>query len=242
MNSPPVPLAICIRDLTRFFGHQAVLKGINLTVARGEVLTLLGPNGAGKTTLIKILATILKPSGGEVVINGLNLKQDVARIRQGLGVVSHTPFLYGELTAYENLDFYARLWRLTDSHRRIDELTHRLGIAHLTKYRVNTLSRGQQQRLSIARALLPDPALLLLDEPDASLDAEGMAVIEEIAREGRTVVLTTHNLELGLSLCSSIAILSCGRITHRQERGDTSLEELKQIYGAATKPRNGILV
>lgn len=238
----PTPI-VSTQGLTKFFGHQPVLKGLNLSVAPGDILVILGPNGAGKTTLLKILATILRPTSGEVFINGFNARKEASKIRQGLGIVSHTPLLYGELTVYENLDFYARLWRLRDSQNRIKEMTLKLGVSHLAGRRTNTLSRGQQQRLSLARALLPEPSLLLLDEPDASLDPEGIAAMEKMVKEpGRTTIMATHNLELGLRLCSRIVIMLSGRIVHQQEKGNTDLERLRQTFQATTKAKNEALV
>src|SRR5258708_3593369 len=157
------------RSLKKSFGLRPVLRGVDLEVAPGECLALMGPNGAGKTTLLRILATLSKPSAGAVIVAGLPLPAAAGQVRRRLGVVAHQTLLYSDLTAEENLQFYARLYGLADARPRIAAVLEQVGLAHRRHDLVRTFSRGMQQRLAIARALLHDPEVLMFDEPDTGL-------------------------------------------------------------------------
>ena len=186
---------------------------VSLDVERGERLLLLGPNGAGKSTFIRVFAGLMHAAHGEALVGG----QLARSARNMVGVVSHATFLYDELTAAENLRFYAQLYDVPDARERALSLLTRVGLAHVADVQVGRLSRGQQQRVAIARALLHDPPVLLLDEPDTGLDLAAFGPLEELTTSGeRTVVLTTHNLATGLRLGSRVAILSAGRVVHQQ--------------------------
>jgi heme exporter protein A len=190
------------------------LIDIDLEVQPGERLLLLGPNGAGKSTFIRVFAGLMRASHGKALIAG----QPARTARALVGVVSHATYLYDELTAAENLRFYARLYEASDPERRAAELLEQVGIPHLGDTQVGRLSRGQQQRVTIARSLLHDPPVLLLDEPDTGLDVSASGLLEEflVGRDDRAVVLTTHNLATGLRLGTRVAILSRGRLVHQQ--------------------------
>jgi heme exporter protein A len=192
---------------------QALID-INLEVQRGERLLLLGPNGAGKSTFIRVFAGLMRTTRGRALIDDAPARAARAHV----GVVSHATFLYDELTALENLRFYAQLYGVAEPAARAAELLERVGIAALGDVLVGRLSRGQQQRVTIARALLHDPGVLLLDEPDTGLDASAFSALEEflVGRADRAVVLTTHNLTTGLKLGSRVAILSRGKLVHQQ--------------------------
>ncbi|GAG30174.1 unnamed protein product, partial [marine sediment metagenome] len=200
--------AIEIKGLTKSFGNHLALRGIDFGVRQGEFVVILGPNGAGKTTLIKVLATIMNPSSGRVLIGGLNPKNDAGEIRRQIGVVTHQTFLYSNLTAYENLEFYSRMYDVPRSKERIHEVVAMVGMTSRLHDRVGTLSRGMQQRLSIARSLLHKPTIMLLDEPEMGLDQQAISVLWEILQaeeEGkRTIIHTTHSLERGLELCDRL--------------------------------------
>jgi heme exporter protein A len=207
--------ALSARDLTARYPGQptraAALAGVDLSLEPGERLLLLGPNGAGKSTFIRVFAGLMQPRRGHAQIMDLPARQ----ARGLVGVVSHATYLYDELSAFENLRFYAELYGVEQPVERARELLGVIGFAHLAHVRVGGLSRGQQQRVTIARALLHDPPVLLFDEPDTGLDVAAFGLLEElVAQPGRTVVLTTHNLGTGLRLATRVAILSAGRLVH----------------------------
>ncbi len=230
-------LAIEIEGLTKSFGNRPALRGIDLEVRRGESLVIFGPNGAGKTTLIKLLATIMNPTSGKVTIDGLDLKKDAEAVRRRIGVVSHQTFLYGNLTAYENLKFYSRMYDVPAYEERIHELATMVEMAPRLHDRVCTLSRGMQQRLAIARCLLHRPSIMLLDEPETGLDQQAISILwEALQREGETTtILTTHNLERGLELGERLLILDRGKIVYQGSSQLLDLAALKNTYNQSTK-------
>lgn len=240
-DSPQVK-AIEVKGLTKSFGSFPALRGIDLEAEHGESLVILGPNGAGKTTLIKVLATIVKPSSGEMIIDGLHYKKNAEELRRRIGVVTHQPFLYSNLTAHENLEFYCRMYDVPDFRERIEEVASLVGMTSRLYDRVGTLSRGMQQRLSIARALLHKPAIMLLDEPETGLDQQALFMLWTVVRgqgaEKRTVVLTTHNLERGLELSDRLVILCRGKITYQQSSAALDLAGLKQAYQESTRAKS----
>jgi heme exporter protein A len=212
---PPAFGAVEARGLVKFYGTTAALRGCDLTVLRGERLALLGPNGAGKTTLLKLLATLVRPSAGHLALFGVDAVRQPAAVRRQLGVVAHETYLYRDLTAAENLRLYGRLYGVPDRETRIAAGLARVGLGGLGGRRVGTLSRGQQQRLALARALLHEPPLLLLDEPDTGLDETGQALLATIVRDvAPTVVLATHSVERALALADRVVILAAGRVAH----------------------------
>ncbi|MGH2525079.1 MAG: heme ABC exporter ATP-binding protein CcmA, partial [Anaerolineales bacterium] len=166
---------IITRALVKKFGFQTVLRGLDLEIAEGEFVAVLGPNGAGKTTLLRILAGLSRPTFGEVSVGGYRLPQQAGAVRRRLGVVSHQPLLYADLSAEENLRFYARLYGLRDSSARIARVLTLVGLSVRRRDLVRTFSRGMQQRLAIARAILHDPEVMLFDEPHTGLDPEASA-------------------------------------------------------------------
>jgi len=191
--------ALSLAGLRRDYGERTALEGVGLELARGETLLVLGPNGAGKTTLLRILATLLRPSGGEVRALGCSLPSEAWKLRGRIGFLGHEPLLYRDLSGRENLRFHARLHGLEGeaAGARLDELLTAVGMRRRADQRVAELSAGMRQRLAICRCVLHRPELLLLDEPDSNLDAEG----RELARgligpgEGRTRVIVSHDPE-----------------------------------------------
>ena len=230
--------AIEIKGLTKSFGNNLALGGIDLEVEPGKTLAIFGPNGAGKTTLIKILATIMKPSAGEVYIGGLDLRQNAEDIRSRIGVVCHQTFLYSNLTAYENLHFYCRMYDVADFKQRIHQVVSMVAMKARLYDRIGTLSRGMQQRLSIARCLLHKPTIVLLDEPETGLDQQAIPMLWGALKEDgvkkRTVVFTSHSLERGLNVCDQLVILNRGKIVYQQSGRKLNPAGLKQAYRDST--------
>jgi heme exporter protein A len=234
------PPAIEVRKLTKAFGHQAALRGVDLQVSEGEFLALFGPNGAGKTTFIRIVATLTRPTGGVVRIRGKDLGKAGTSLRQHIGLISHEPLLYGDLTPDENLRFFGRMYDLEDPAARIDTVLDQVGLIARRRDPVRTFSRGMVQRLAIARAILHDPAIMLLDEPYTGLDLQAAdmlrAVLEDLAALNRTVILTTHNLEQGLEMCDRAAIINRGKVAWQGERAGLDLLTMKEHYRNVTRP------
>jgi heme exporter protein A len=191
--------ALSLAGLRRDYGERTALDGIGLELARGETLLVLGPNGAGKTTLLRILATLLRPSGGEVRALGCSLPGEAWKLRGRIGFLGHEPLLYRDLSGRENLRFHARLHGLggEDAERRIDTLLAAMAMERRGAQRVDELSAGMRQRLAICRCVLHEPELLLLDEPDSNLDAEGRELARALVgpAAGRTRVIVSHDPE-----------------------------------------------
>lgn len=226
------------RALTKTFGLKPVLRGVDLEVAAGECVALFGPNGAGKTTLLRILATLTKPTLGKVQVAGGLLPTQAEAVRQRLGVIAHQPLVYGDLTAEENLQFYAKLYGLREASARILGLLERVGLAARRRELVRTFSRGMHQRLAIARALLASPSVYLMDEPYTGLDPAGAALLDEIVREvirqGASVLMTTHSITHGLELASRAVLLAKGKLAFSAPRGSVSAAEFQSEYERAT--------
>ena len=226
--------AIETRGLTKSFVHTWALRGVDLTVKKGEFLTLLGPNGAGKTTMLRILAGLSRPTTGTVLVDGLSLSDEPIELRRRIGVISHQTLLYDDLTVEENLRFYGRMYDVPDLTARVARAMELLAIAHRRHDRVRTLSRGLQQRASIARAILHDPAILLLDEPDTGLDQYASSVLkrllEDLKTEERTIIMTTHNLERGLELADRVAILVHGKVVFDRKKETGDVAALRSAY------------
>ncbi len=237
MNSHTSNWSVEVKKLTKSFDEHLALRGIDFTVEAGKTLLILGPNGAGKTTLIKILATIMNCSSGTVLIDGLDIRHNAEKVRRRIGVVGHNTFLYGNLTAYENLDFYRKLYDVPKEN--ILEVAKMVGMDSRLNDRINTLSRGMQQRFAIARALIHQPTIILLDEPETGLDQQAILLLwralKNDVNQKRTVILTTHNLERGWELADELLILSRGKIVHHESKRSLDLEGLKQTYQIKTR-------
>jgi heme exporter protein A len=190
--------AIAVAGLRRDYGDRPALDGVAFEVPHGDTLVVLGPNGAGKTTLLRVLATLLRPSGGEAVVLGCSLPNEAWKLRGRIGYLGHEPLLYRDLSGRENLRFQARLHGIDSAtaEARIEQLLRAVGMARRADERVAELSAGMRQRLSICRCVLHEPELLLLDEPDSNLDVEGRELARELIGPGRaTRVVVTHDPE-----------------------------------------------
>jgi heme exporter protein A len=223
-----------VRRLYKRFGPKTVLRDLDFQVAQGEFVALLGPNGAGKTTFLRILSSLARPTLGEVRIAGHQLPHQAAEVRQRLGVVSHLPLLYGDLTAEENLYFYGRMYSIPDQEQRIQAVLEQVGLLHRRKDLVRTFSRGMQQRLAIGRAVLHDPEVLLLDEPHTGLDQDACEMLDgalkQVAARGRTVVMTSHDLARAQELASRFDVLTRGRIQASVQASELSQDGVLAFY------------
>lgn len=230
-----------VRGLIKNYGALRVLRGIDLKVQQGEFLTLVGGNGAGKTTLLRIVATLLNPTAGHVAVGGWPLPQFADRVRRHIGLVSHNALLYGDLTAGENLDFFARLYGLQEREARVTEALQTVGLLARQRDAVRTFSRGMTQRLTIARATLHEPDVLLLDEPYTGLDQEATRLLDDLLRReqvrGRTILMITHDLRHGFHLSDRIAILSRGVVVADVERETMSAGDFLNFYDEVTTGR-----
>lgn len=217
-------------------GDVLAVDHIELEVYSGEIYGLLGPNGAGKSTLLRVLATLARPSSGTVRICSIDAAADAVAARRHVGVVLATTFLYDELTGAENLAYYARLYGVRDAEQRAVQLAELLGVYGRLHDRVGTYSRGMAQRLSIARALLHRPDVLLLDEPDAGLDPAATAELPRFLRgdgaPARAIVLTCHDLHLALDVADDVAILAHGRFAFAAPTTSLTPEALRRAYGS----------
>ncbi|RUM33036.1 MAG: ABC transporter [Archaeoglobus sp.] len=216
---------IVLENVVKAYGRLKALDKINLRVCRGERVAILGPNGAGKTTLVKIISGQMRATSGTVRVMGKNPAEFSRELRRNIGFVSHNPMLYDELTAYENLKFYANLYSVGDKNR-VNELLKKLKLYDRRHSRVKTFSRGMKQRLAIARALLHDPEILILDEPTSGLDIEGrLELLKNLSSIDKTILLTTHNLSEAERLCSRAVILTNGKVV-----AECSMDEAERIY------------
>jgi heme exporter protein A len=222
------------RAVEKWYGPLPAVRGVDFALAAGEFLTLFGPNGAGKTTLLRMLAGLVRPTRGEVHIAGEAVTGGDGAWRRDLGVLSHQTFLYAGLSAAENLEFYGRLYGLDRLRERVGEALEGVGLWERRGDRVRGFSRGMQQRLALARTLLHDPRLVLLDEPYTGLDPHAAAmlngVLERLRDGARTVVLVTHNLSQGLELASRVAIQVGGRWISDEPRAAIDPAGWERVY------------
>ena len=226
-----------VKKLVKRFGLKTILKGLEFYAEPGEFIGLLGPNGAGKTTFLRILASLSRPTLGMVKVAGYHLPQQAAGVRANLGVLSHQPLLYGDLTGEENLQFYGRMYAVHNLDKRILEVLDLVDLTQRGKDLVRTYSRGMAQRLAIARSVIHDPSILLLDEPYTGLDQDASAmldtVLKQIAAQGRTVVMTSHDLARSAELGTRFDVLSRGKIIASAKREEIPQDGLLAFYRKA---------
>ena len=234
-------MTLAIRQVTKTFGQHRVLDALDLDVQQGELLCLLGRNGAGKTTLLKILAGLLKPEAGSIWLDDRMVNYSESHARHAIGLVMHQPFLYEHLTGIENLRFYARIYQKPEDDAALEKALIRVGMQRFGGKPVRAYSRGMKQRLTIARALLHNPRVLLLDEPYTGLDLQGSLLFNQLMLEqkqqGHIVIMTTHDLSHALPISSRFAFLARGRVVEDLTNGDLSLAYLEDwLAGRLAKP------
>jgi heme exporter protein A len=222
--------AIELRDLARHFGERTALEGVTISVPEGATLAVLGRNGAGKSTLLRILATLLRPHSGQARLFGEELPRNGYAVRGRLGLLAHEPLLYRELSGRENLTYHARLHRVAPE--RIEQVLQAVAMERRAEDPVRLLSRGMVQRIAVCRAILHDPALLLLDEPRANLDPAASELVEPLIGRGagRTRVLTSHDPQAALAEADLVLALKDGRPAFVGAPEELSENQLKDLY------------
>ncbi len=233
-------LLIETQALVKTYDRLVVLRKLDLQIMRGDFVALLGPNGSGKSTLLKLLAALTRPSAGRLLIGGWELPGEAAAVRSQIGLVSHQTLLYENLTARENLHFFARLYNM-DAAARDEAVQARLqqvGLSRRADALVRTFSRGMQQRLSIARALLHSPDVLLLDEPYTGLDQDAGLILDDLLRQaqeaGHTIIMSTHQLERAAKIAHRVLILNRGTMAYDAPAADLSPQALAARYAELT--------
>jgi heme exporter protein A len=236
VDASDAPAAVDVRDLTRAFGRRIAVRELTFSVRDGECLALFGPNGAGKTTLLRVLAGLLRPTKGSARIAGVELPGG-ASARAVVGLISHQSMLYGALTARENVEFTARLYGVQSAREAAMRALRRMRLDDRAESPVRSLSRGMQQRVSVARAIVHEPRVVLLDEPYTGLDETGAAALSDalasLKTAGAALVLVTHHLGEGLALATHTAIMRDGRFVKHEPRGAVELEAYRDAYREA---------
>jgi heme exporter protein A len=225
---------IQVQELRKDFGYLQALSGISFNLNKGDFLTIFGPNGAGKTTLIKILTGLMRPTSGSAIIDGFDALEGNSMLRSRIGVISHATCLYPDLTALENLLFYAKLYGLDDPEERASESISAAGLQLRRHDPVRIYSRGMQQRLAIARATLHDPSVLFLDEPFTGLDltaTNGLKnKLHDLHTDKRTLIMTTHDISCGLEMCDKVAIQNKGKFLFLESINRIDRESFETLY------------
>ncbi len=225
---------IAIRNVYKRYGRKRVLRGVDLDIGEGQVMALLGSNGAGKTTLMRIVAGLSKPDRGEVLLGGASAENAGHELRRYIGLVSHKPLLYDNLSAIENLSFFARMYDIQQPEARIETVLNDVNLWARRRDPVRTYSRGMVQRMAIARAILHDPPILLLDEPDTGLDQDSAETLHNLIRSlgaaKRAILLSTHNLDRALAWGDSVCFLVDGTIAFREDSTQLTGQSLHSRY------------
>ncbi len=226
---------INIKNISKTFASKQALQDITFQIQKGQFVTLLGANGAGKTTLTRILATLTRPTKGTAQIAGHTINKEPLAVRRQIGVMSHFSFLYGDLSAEENLQFYGKMYAVPNLKNRIDELLHQVNL-HTRRYDlVRTFSRGMQQRLSLARAILHYPDILLLDEPFAGLDVNAHQMLNDLLHNfiahDSTVLLTTHDINYAVKNSHRLIIIKDGRVIADKSTASITINQIENLLG-----------
>ena len=231
--------AIEVRHIRKAFGTLKAVDGIDFELKQGEFLTVLGPNGAGKTTLIKILSGLTQPSSGAAKVSGFDVTEGHPEMRKKIGVISHSTALYADLTPLENMIFFARMYGLEQPKDKSLKVIEEVGLTPRRNDRVRTFSRGMLQRLSIARAILHDPAILFLDEPFTGLDLHAINVLKEhlqrLHDRRRTILMTTHDISCGLEMCDKVALQVQGKFVFLEHISDVDKDRFESRYFDAVR-------
>ena len=230
----PETLALDSQKIEKKFGYAYAVRNVTLQLRRGEFVVLFGSNGAGKTTLLRVAATLIRPTNGTVFVEGFDARKQPEEARRRIGFLSHNTFVYRDLSALDNLRFFCRLYGVPEDESRLLQILDRVDLKRRANDPVRAFSRGMQQRVGIARALLHDPSLILLDEPYTGLDAKAAQtldnLLDEAAGSGKTVVLTSHDLQQGLRSATRAVILDKGSIVHDSPASDPAVRSAYARY------------
>lgn len=225
--------AIVVDHVSKVFGSRRAVDDLSFDLPRGAFLSIFGPNGAGKTTLLRMVATLSRPSEGRIVLEGIETKEHPDQARAHVGLISHRSMLYDDLTAFENLMIAARLYGVENPEERVRDLLDAVELSHRSMDVVRTFSRGMTQRVSIARALIADPDIVLLDEPYSGLDPHAVDVFDQLidsVRENRTFVMVSHDMDKGLSACSHVLVMARGRRAAFARKDEIDYQAFKRFY------------
>lgn len=224
------------KGIVKNFGRRQVLTGLDLTVGDGQIVALMGPNGAGKTTLLRIMATLVEPTSGDVVLGGTSVFEDPVAARRAIGVIGHSTYTYDDLTALENIRFFWSMYGLPKDGfgGAARDILRRVGLSHRMNDRVAIFSKGMRQRLAVARAVLHSPKVLLLDEPFSSLDQKGAEILTQILREERdrgcSILVITHDAQRVVGLADRADILIKGKIARSLDRAALGKGVIESAY------------
>ncbi len=228
---------IALTDVSRHFGRRRAVARVSLTLERGDILGLLGPNGAGKSTLLSMLATLMVPTSGEIRYGMWTAVEAGAAIRAKIGVLGHELHLYPELSARQNLEFFASLYNLVDSRAAVERALQAAGLTERADDQVASFSRGMRQRLALERALLHRPTLVLLDEPFTGLDDRAVSIVSgrfrQLAAEGAIVVVATHDLDVADGLITRMAVMQAGKLLLASDTVTGVRQQYRALVGAA---------
>jgi heme exporter protein A len=223
-----------IKKLTKQADNKLILRGIDLSITQGETVAILGPNGAGKSTLLKVLATLIKPTSGLVKINGLDLKKDHIEVKKMFGYLPHSSLLYDHYTPIENLVFFGNLYGVKDVEDRARKLVNEVGLSFFINEPVKNFSRGMIQRIAIARAIIHEPKIMLLDEPHTGLDQGAISILNNVVlsmkEKGCTTLMVTHDFKQAAEICDRIIIVKNGKIADDFKIDSQSLSLVSEKY------------
>jgi heme exporter protein A len=227
------------KQLIKRVGDKVILRGVNLTIEQGQTVAILGPNGAGKSTILKVLATLIKPTSGEVLIDNKDLKKHLVEIKSLIGYLPHASLLYDHFTPLENLVLFGKLYGVKDVEQRAKELVEKVGLSFFLHEPVKSFSRGMIQRIAIARAIVHNPRILLLDEPHTGLDQQAIAILNKVILEmkaqGTTTVMVTHDFKQAAEICDRIIIVKNGKIVDDFMLEENNLEYVFDKYAFQTE-------
>lgn len=225
--------AIEVKHLSKVFGTRRAVDDVSFVLPQGAFLSIFGPNGAGKTTLLRMLSTLSRATSGEALVMGVDVKEEPDTARKFIGLISHQPMLYPDLTAEENLLLYAKLYGVADPQKRVNELLDVVGLSHRRLDPVRTFSKGMTQRVAIARAIVHDPAVVFLDEPYSGLDPHAVDIFDSLIadiRDKHTFVMVSHDLQKGFDMCSHALVLARGRVVSFDDKNALDFGEFSQLY------------
>lgn len=226
-------LALDVKGLTKEFGSRKALSEVTFQLPQGAFLSVFGPNGAGKTTLLRILASLSRASAGSASLLGIDLLEQPEQARGHIGLISHEPMLYPDLSAWQNLMFFAELYGVEDPETRVMGLLEAVELKARRFDAVRTFSKGMTQRMAIARALIHDPSIVFLDEPYSGLDPHAVEVFDRILaqeRQGKTFVMVSHDMKKGFDLCTHVLLLSRGKLVRFAAKEDVDAQEFFDCY------------